>query len=180
MVFYITAALFYPHFFNPAKLFFCDLMKGQVGTQDHSNLSFLFAIAALLSISVVITVFFIWFSSNSSWSKNKKIFTSISGGLSASLTAFIFTKYHDQFILTASIIGIFPVTFVALDILKNSSKKAPVLGLISLTFLIFYNLTFYLDILEFSWPIMQKSAIILSLIWINAVSLNKQKESLQC
>lgn len=167
--------MLYPYYFNPSSLFFCDLMESKVGNQEHYNQGLPFAILALLSISVVMTVFFIWFSNHSGWSKNKKLFTSISGGISAFLTAFIFTKYHDEFILAASVIGFFPVTFVALDILKDSSKQAPVLGLISLFLLGYYNLTFYLNLFEFSWPILQKLCISLSLIWINIVSFNKQK-----
>lgn len=177
MVFYITAAVIYPFYFNPGKLFFCDLMQSRVGTQEDSNPSLPFAILALFSISVVITVFFIWFSSHADWSKNKKIFTNISGGVSAFLTAFVFTKYHDEFILAASIIGFIPVSFVALDIIKDRSKKAPILGLISLVFLGFYNVSFYLNILPFSWPLMQKSSIILCLLWINILPFKKQKTS---
>lgn len=172
--------MLYPSYFNPSSLFFCDLMESQVGNQEHYNQGLPFAILALLSISVVITAFFIWFSNHSGWSKNKKLFTSISGGISAFLTALIFTKYHDEFILTASVIGFFPVTFVALDILKDGSKKAPILGLISIVLLGCYNLTFYLNIFEFSWPILQKLCIALFLLWVNTLSFRKQKTSTQC
>ena len=154
-------------------------MESKVGNQEHYNQGLPFAILALLSISVVMTVFFIWFSNHSGWSKNKKLFTSISGGISAFLTAFIFTKYHDEFILAASVIGFVPFTFVVLDILRDRSKKAPILGLICLIFLGFYNLSFYLNILEFSWPIMQKSSIVLCLLWVNIVPIKKQKTNMQ-
>ena len=172
--------MLYPYYFNPSTLFFCDLMESQVGNHEHHNPGLPFAMLALLSISVVITVFFFWFANHSDWSKNKKRITRISGGTSAFLTAFIFTKYHDEFILAASIIGFFPYSLVALEILKSSSKQASILGLISLLFLGFYNLSFYLNIFEFSWPILQKSCIILCLIWINLVSYNKQKPRISC
>ena len=154
-------------------------MQSRIGSYEGRNPSLPFAILALISISVVITVFFIWFSNHSGWSKNKKLFTSISGGISAFLTAFIFTKYHDEFILAASLIGFVPFTFVVLDILRDRSKKASILGLICLIFLGFYNLSFYLNILEFSWPIMQKSSIVLCLLWVNIVPIKKQKTNMQ-
>ena len=175
MVFYIIAALFYPGFFNPSTLFFCDLMETNIGTEESLNQGRPFAIASLISIATVIASFFIWFANQSKWSKSKKNFTKISGSLSAFFTAFIFTKFHDQLLLTASIIGFFPFTIIALEILKTKSKHIPVLGLISFLLLAVYNITFYLNVFEFFWPIMQKVCIALCLIWINLESLRRQK-----
>lgn len=178
VMFYIISALYYPSFFNPIKLFFCDLMQINVGGPSNLSPGILFAILALLSISIVITAFFIGFSNQANWSVNKKRFTKISGGISAFFTALIFTSLHDEFILIASIIGILPLTFVAIEIFKNRSDKAPILGLISLLFLTFYNLTFYLNIFDFFWPIMQKTSIILCLTWINFLTFKKSSFNL--
>lgn len=178
VMFYITSALFYPYFFNPIKLFFCDLMQINARSPRYLSPAVLFAILALLSISTVITAFFIGFSNQADWSVNKKKFIKISGGVSAFFTSLIFTSLHDEFILIASIIGIIPLTFVAKEIFKNRSGKAPVLGLISLLFFTFYNLTFYLNIFNFFWPIMQKTSIVLCLIWINFLTFKKSNFNL--
>ena len=177
VIFYITAALFYPVFFNPSKLFFCDLMKINTGAEESINYGRPFAIASLISIATVIASFFIWFANQSKWSKRKKTFTKVSGSLAAFVTAFVFTELHDQLLLIASIIGFFPLTIIALEILKTKSKDIPVLGLISFLFLAVYNITFYLSVYEFLWPIMQKICIAFCLIWINveAVKIKKSR-----
>ncbi len=173
MVFYTTAALLYPKFFNPTKLFFCDLMQIRIGTEDSFNKGLPFALLALLSISTVMAAFFIWFTNQTEWSNNKKKFTKICGSSAAFFTSFIFTELHDEFILIASIIGGLPVTFVALEILKSRYKNAPVLGLISFLFLAFYNFSFYLNIFESVWPLMQKMSITLCLLWVNILTFKK-------
>ena len=178
VVFYIIAALFYPGFFNPSKLFFCDLMETSIGTKESPNHGRPFAIVSLISVATVIASFFIWFANQSKWPKPKKTFTKISGGLAAFFTAFIFTELHDEFLLIASIIGVVPVALVVIEILKTRFKYAPVLGLISFMLLAIYNLTFYLNIFEFFWPIIQKVSIVLCLIWINVLAFKKHKPDL--
>jgi len=177
LVFYIIAALFYPGFFNPSKLFFCDLMETSIGTDESPNHGRPFAIVSLTSIAIVIASFFIWFANQSKWPKPKKTFTKISGILAAFFTTFIFTELHDQLLLLASIVGFFPLTIIALEMLKTKSKRIPILGLISVLLLAVYNVTFYLNIYEFFWPIMQKICIAICLIWINLEAVKRQKSS---
>lgn len=174
MVLYIMAALFYPVFFNPSKLFFCDLMETSIGFEESINYGRPFAIASLISVSTVIASFFIWFANQSKWSKFKKNFTKISGSLSAFLTAFIFTELHDQLLLLASVIGFFPLTIIAIEMLKTKPKRIPILGLISFLLLAVYNIVFYLNIYELLWPIMQKICIAICLIWINLEAVKTQ------
>ena len=174
VVLYIMAALFYPVFFNPSKLFFCDLMETSIGFEESINYGRPFAIASLISVATVIASFFIWFANQSKWSKFKKNFTKISGSLSAFLTAFIFTELHDQLLLLASIIGFFPLTIIAIEMLKTKPKRIPILGLISFLLLAVYNIVFYLNIYELLWPIMQKICIAICLIWINLEAVKTQ------
>ena len=174
VVLYIMAAIFYPVFFNPSKLFFCDLMETSIGFEESINYGRPFAIASLISVATVIASFFIWFANQSKWSKLKKNFTKISGSLSAFLTAFIFTELHDQLLLLASVIGFFPLTIVAIEMLKTKPKRIPILGLISFLLLAVYNIVFYLNIYELFWPIMQKICIVICLIWINLEAVKAQ------
>ncbi len=174
VMFYITAALFYPDFFNPLKLFFCDLMQIQSETHKSLNFGRPFALLSLISISCVIATFFIWFSNQTQWSKPKKLFTKISGSAAAFFTVFLFTSLHDELILIASIVGAFPISLVGLELLKMKKKCAPVLGCSALFLLTFYNLSFYLNLFELLWPTIQKISIFLCLLWIN-IFISKQK-----
>ena len=174
MALYIIAALCYPVFFNPSKLFFCDLMETNIGIEESINYGRPFAIASLISVATAIASFFIWFANQSKWSKLKKNFTKISGSLSAFLTAFIFTELHDQLLLLASVIGFFPLTIIATEMLKTKPKRISILGLISFLLLAVYNIVFYLNIYELFWPIMQKICIAICLIWINLEAVKTQ------
>ncbi len=178
VVLYIIAAHFYPVFFNPSKLFFCDLMETNIGAENSINYARPLAIASLVSVATVIASFFIWFANKSEWTKLKKNFTKISGSLSALFTTFIFTELHDQLLFLASIVGFFPLTIIVLEMLKSKSNHVPILGLITFLLLAIYNITFYLDIYAFFWPIMQKICIAVCLIWINLEAVKKQKSGL--
>ena len=150
-------------------------MKINTGAEESINYGRPFAIASLISVATVIASFFIWFANQSKWSKRKKIFTKISGSSAAFFTAFVFTELHDQLLLIASIIGFFPLTIIASEILKTKSKHIPILGLISFLFLAVYNIIFYLNVYEFLWPVMQKICIAFCLIWINMEAVKRQK-----
>ena len=159
IILYFTSALLQKDFI-PTQHFFCDLL-------NLKNLSGYLAIGALISISTFISTFFIWFTEQTEWSKSKKLVTKTGGIISAIFTAGIFSNFHDEFILTASIIGIIPVTFISIEMIKNWKRYSPILGFITLGFLAFYNIIFYKGILESFWPIIQKTSILLCVIWVN-------------
>jgi hypothetical protein len=179
VIFYVTAAILYPNYFNPRELFFCDLMDIHVGREKHFNAGLPFALMALLSISIVVAGFFIWFANQSKWSNKKKLFTKITGSLSAFFIVFVWTELHDEILIISSIIGSLPLALIALEIIKERSNYSLVFGLITLSILVLYNLTFYLNLFEFFWPIMQKTCIILSLIWINIMAFNTREQGLR-
>ena len=178
MIFYVTAAILYPNYFNPRELFFCDLMDIHVGDEKHFNAGLPFAIMALLSISIVVAGFFIWFANQSAWSNKKKLFTKITGSLSAFFIVFVWTELHDEFLIISSVIGSFPLALIVLEIIKNRNKYTLVFSLLTLSILVLYNATFYLNIFEFFWPTMQKTCILLSLIWINIMAFDTRKQGL--
>ncbi len=161
--------------FNPTKHFFCDLMQTQIVCEPIDNDGAIFALIALINISIVINSFFIWFANQTNWSKPKKLLVKITSAIAAIFTLFIFTDLHDEFILTASIIGIIPISFTAIETLKNWSIFKPILGLISFSILTFYNTIFYLNIWEVSWPILQKMSILLCLTWVNLIIRDSKK-----
>lgn len=163
---YALAALLHDSF-NPIQNFFCDLF-------NQGNFSSYLAIGALTSISILIASFFIWFANRTSWSKSKRRIAQIGGSLAAGFTLFIFTDYHDEFILIASLIGVIPVAMVSWEMIKNWSVYSPILGLLAFGLLGFYNLVFYLGYFQNAWPIIQKFAILLALIWVNKLVFSKQ------
>lgn len=156
---YSIAALLHS-FFTPAKNFFCDLFH-------HETRTHLFALFALFAISITIASFFIWFANQANWTKIKKQITKTGGLLAAILTSGIFSSYHDELILGASLIGILPVFFVTLEMIRQWKKYTPILGLFAFSLLCFYNIIFYLNYFEVGWPIIQKISILLCLIWVN-------------
>jgi O-antigen/teichoic acid export membrane protein len=166
---YIIAAIIHS-FFTPTQNFFCDLFY-------QGKITHFLAILALFAISVTIASFFIWFANQTLWSKRKKLLIKICGIVSAGLTTGIFSRYHDELILIASIVGILPVFFISLEIIKKRKKYIPVLGLFAFGFLSFYNIIFYFNLFETEWPIIQKFSISLCLIWINILVIKKQKRN---
>jgi len=144
-------------------------MSPDFGCEPIINQGFPFALLALISITVFIISFFVWFTNQTNWSTTKKLITKTGGVTSALFTLFIFTDFHDQFILIASIIGILPVAFVSIEMVKNWKAYNPILGFISFGFLFLYNVIFYAGAFETSWPTMQKVSILLCLIWVNSI-----------
>jgi len=144
-------------------------MQTEIVCEPINNDGAIFAYAALINISIVIGSFFIWFANQTNWSKTQKGIVKITGIIAAIFTLFISTDLHDEFILIASIIGIIPVCFTALEIIRNWNLYKLFLGLFSFTFLAFYNIIFYLNLWEFSWPILQKISILFCLIWVNLI-----------
>ncbi|MBL55844.1 MAG: hypothetical protein CMP61_01525 [Flavobacteriales bacterium] len=167
VLFYVLAACIHV-LFVPTENFFCDLFH-------HSFITRFFAIVALIAVSITIASFFIWFANQTLWSEKKKYAVKITGVVTASLTVGIFSKFHDELLLIASIVGVFPVIFVAIEISKQWKNNAPALGLLALGLLSFYNIIFYLNFFETGWPILQKISILLCLIWVNFLVIKRNK-----
>lgn len=152
-------------------------METEIVCEPINNDGAIFAYAALINISIVIGSFFIWFANQTNWAKTPKRIVKITGVIAAIFTLFIFTDLHDELILIASIVGIIPVGFTALEIIRNWDLYKPIIGLFSFTFLAFYNVIFYLNIWEVSWPVLQKMSILLCLTWVNLIIRDSKKTS---
>lgn len=164
---YVLAAIIHS-FFVPTQNFFCDLFH-------YGGTTHFLALVALFAVSITIASFFIWFANQTSWTKRKKRLVKTSGVISAGLTSGIFSIYHDELIMISSIVGILPIFFISLEIIKKWANYTPILGLFAFSFLSFYNIIFYLNYFEAGWPIIQKISILLCLIWINILVVNKRK-----
>ena len=174
---YVISAFLYSSF-NPTKKYFCDLFIPQVGYHTKLSPSTIFAIGALISISIAVIGFFFWFSKQINSSKSKSQIIKILGCISGLLIASIgFRDIHDQALLLAIIFGIVPIAMIMLEVVKNWKKYSPILGLISFSILTFYTSSFYLNLFEPLWPVLQKISILLCLIWMNKVVMQKQQDN---
>lgn len=174
IVLYSLSAITSEGRFKLHEHFFCNLFQGTISGHPTYSLSEIFAILALLAISVLTGIFFFNYSKIAGWNKQTKIFVRTSGIISACLMGLIFLPLHDELILLSAIIGFPAVVMVLMNLRKQKNRYHTIWGVITVIALVIYNGIFYLNIFEFTWPILQKIAIILCLIWINILFKNNR------
>ncbi len=165
----MLAGIFHPEGFNPFTDFFCNLFQNVFKEYKGFEISEILGMAALASISSFVGLFFFNYANYSTWTEPKKVYVKTSGIVSAISMLFIFSSFHDELIIMASIIGAPAVGMVLMDTLKNKNRKKSILGLITVVLLTLYNVIFYLGFLEVIWPIFQKICIFLCLMWSNQI-----------
>lgn len=145
--------------------YFCDLMNS-ISINGKINLAQPYAITSLISICLGLSIFFIWFSKQITVQLNHRSLLKILGVLSMVLTTFIFTRWHNNLIITAIVIGIIPIYIITITIIRNIKTYNLWLTVSTISILTTYILMYYLNIAPKTHPVFQKGTLLIGIIWI--------------
>ena len=181
LVFYLFGTTLYPggseknlssKGFDWFNNYWCDLM-GHTAINTAPNPAKTYAILALFSLCSATLFFFISFANKLVLNKIHRRIIKASAVGSMIFAAFIFTDFHDQFIIISCLFGAVAVIGVAWEMARSNLKCYQLTGVLCVFLLCLNNLIYYSGVFLDSLPIIQKITLVLLLAWMTGLNLIK-------
>lgn len=141
-----------------------------------------YAVAGLWILCGGLGIFFFQFGNTVDFGKGWKRMVQISGILSVSLAALVFTRFHDLITILASIAGLFSLIGIVVGISKNKFRGFQWTGGMCVLLLLVNNVIYYAEA-GIEWlPLIQKFTFLGVLLWVTGVSfkLIQIRKSVDC
>lgn len=184
IVLYFTAAIMYPggsNFnkhqvgFNIFTNYWCELL-GENSKNGKLNIARPFGLIAMSVLSISLSIFWIkipYMLTLKNWMSS---ILQISGVSAMLCSSFIFTHFHDLFILLAVIFGIIAFSFSIYGLYLNKATSFFRLGISCIFLILLNNFIYIFDFMINYLPIIQKFTFAFVFIWISFLSFHFFKE----
>jgi len=157
--------------------YWCNLMN-DTGMNGQMNPARPFAIVAMTVLCFSLMVFFIQFSNSFAKSAFWKPTIKISGVISMSLAALIFTDYHDLMTILSSIFGLVVVIGIIWEVYKSKLSGFKLTGGFCILLLGVNNYIYYSEHFLELLPLIQKITFAIVLGWIDALNFKMTENRL--
>ena len=171
---FIVATFFYPggnqvdaskHGFDWMHNYWCNLMNESAINGEMSMARWI-AIPAWLILCLSLAFFFYQIAELRSTTLRSKQILKFGGIFTALASSLLFTRFHDEVTILASIIGLLLILIFIRIVYHLDTKLYQVGGLVCLILLAVNNFIYYTEILLSYLPIIQKATFAFILSWI--------------
>jgi len=107
----------------------------------------------------------------------QRIATQISGVISITLAAFLFTGFHDKVILIGSTLGVVACGLLLNSLFRMNEKKLFILGCVSVFLTFACNVLVFVDDRYIILPVLQKVAFLITFCWTLLLAFQATKNS---
>ncbi len=156
--------------------YWCNLMseKGENGLENPARWV---AVSAMAFLAASMILYFFQFAATFEKNNFWKLIIKISGTVSMSAAALIFTSYHDIMTTILSIFGTVVIIAVLRSLYKRKMIFHMIIGIVGIVLIASNNLFYYNESYQKYLPIIQKLTFILILAWTIALNLKMISKS---
>ena len=163
--------------FDWVNNYWCDLMHFE-SANGQPNPAEPYAVFAMILLCISVLAFFFRVSNILIHNKKWRLAIQISGTLSMLFAALIFTRFHNQMIILASLFGLIPVFGIIRGIARSDLFFYKITSLICILLLFLNNLLYYTDSYLNILPLLQKITFVIVLLWVIGLNQEMNKRSL--
>jgi len=154
--------------------YWCNLLNEE-SINGKQNPARPIAILAMLILSGSLLMFFFQFSKHFEENKIWKLIIQVCGTISMVTAIFIFTEYHDQVTILASVFGFFVMIGIIKGIYQSDMQLFKISGILCLFMLGINNYIYYSGSFIKYLPLIQKITFVLVLAWVMGLNLKMIK-----
>lgn len=160
--------------FDWVNNYWCNLLNEE-SINGKQNPARPIAILAMLILSGSLLIFFFQFSKHFEESKIWKLIIQVCGTISMVTAIFIFTEYHDQITILASVFGFFVFIGIIRAIYQSDLQLFKMSGLLCILMLGINNYIYYSGSFIKYLPLIQKITFVFVLAWVMGLNIKMIK-----